>query len=59
MKVYLSGGMEHAAGEGADWRKEMTAWLAHNLGHDVVDPVVESAKISVWLFSLRSFLAQL
>ncbi|MDP6532768.1 MAG: hypothetical protein QF845_04545 [Candidatus Marinimicrobia bacterium] len=45
MKVYLSGGMEHAAGEGADWRKEMTAWLAHNLGHDVVDPVVESAKI--------------
>ena len=45
MKAYLSGGMEHAVGEGADWRKDLTKWLAENLGHDVVDPVVESAKI--------------
>ncbi|MBT3216061.1 MAG: hypothetical protein HOD97_07495 [Candidatus Marinimicrobia bacterium] len=45
MKAYLSGGMEHAVDDGADWRRDMTKWLAENLGHDVVDPVVESAKI--------------
>ncbi len=45
MIVYLSGAMEKAIGEGAGWRNEMTAWLRDNLGHGVVDPVVESEKL--------------
>jgi len=42
--AYLSGGMENAKNEGADWRNEMTTWLKENLGHDVIDPVLESEK---------------
>jgi hypothetical protein len=45
MIAYLSGAMERAQGEGAGWRKEMTRWLRAELGHDVIDPVEESAKI--------------
>lgn len=42
MIAYLSGAMEHAANEGADWRREMTTWLRQELGHDVIDPVQEA-----------------
>lgn len=44
MIAYLSGGMENADNDGADWRVEMTSWLRENLGHDVIDPVLESEK---------------
>lgn len=44
MISYLSGAMEHASDEGAGWRQEMTRWLAENLGHNVIDPVIESRK---------------
>ena len=44
MIAYLSGGMENAKDEGSDWRIKMTKWLKENLGHDVIDPVLESEK---------------
>ena len=45
MIAYLSGGMENANNDGADWRREITVWLRDNLGHSVVDPVIESNKL--------------
>tara|TARA_B100000214_G_scaffold98883_1_gene68857 strand:+ start:785 stop:1249 length:465 start_codon:yes stop_codon:yes gene_type:complete len=45
MIAYLSGGMENAPKEGSKWRIEMNVWLKTNLGHDVIDPVVESKKV--------------
>jgi hypothetical protein len=42
MKVYLSGGMEYAEGEGVNWRKEMQSWLESSIGHAVFNPNVES-----------------
>ncbi len=44
MRVYLSGGMEYADGEGVHWRKEMQQWLEHRLAHDVFNPNIESDK---------------
>ena len=44
MIAYLSGGMENAQNEGADWRSDMTNWLKGNLGHDTIDPVIETKK---------------
>ena len=44
MIAYLSGGMENAQNEGADWRSDMTNWLKENLGHDTIDPVIETKK---------------
>lgn len=45
MKAYLSGAMEYASGEGADWRKELTRWLETTLGHSVFNPVLESRRL--------------
>ena len=42
MRVYLSGGMEYADGEGVNWRKDMQEWLQSNLKHTVFNPNVES-----------------
>ena len=42
MRVYLSGGMEYAAGEGVHWRKDLQGWLEEHLRHDVFNPNVES-----------------
>ena len=33
MIVYLSGAMEFAENEGAEWRKNLTTWLESELGH--------------------------
>lgn len=44
MRVYLSGGMEYADGEGANWRGEMQNWLETELKHSVFNPNVESDK---------------
>lgn len=43
-RVYLSGGMEYADGEGVHWRKEMQEWLEQELKHSVFNPNVESQK---------------
>ena len=44
MRVYLSGGMEYADGEGARWRNEMQQWIERKLGHTVFNPNTESDK---------------
>jgi hypothetical protein len=44
-RVYLSGGMEYAADEGRDWRREMQDWLERELGCTVFNPNLESEKI--------------
>ena len=43
-RVYLSGGMEYAKDEGADWRGMMQSWILEELGHTVFNPNVESDK---------------
>lgn len=40
--VYLSGGMQFAAGNGADWRRTFGEWVRSDLGHTVLDPVQAS-----------------
>jgi hypothetical protein len=44
LKVYLSGGMEYAQNEGADWRNDLEEWFRNTLGHDVFNPNRESAR---------------
>lgn len=44
MRVYLSGGMEYADGEGVHWRKEMQQWIESSLRHSVFNPNVESER---------------
>lgn len=41
-RVYLSGGMEYADGEGVNWRRDIQEWIVHNLEHTVFNPNVES-----------------
>lgn len=43
-KAYLSGGMEYAQFEGADWRSEIEGWIRKTLGHAVFNPNTESAR---------------
>lgn len=43
-RVYLSGGMEYAPGEGRDWREELEAWLVGELGCTVFNPNRESER---------------
>jgi len=45
MIAYLSGAMENAADEGANWRDELTPWLKSELNHDVIDPVITSQEL--------------
>lgn len=45
MIAYLSGPIENAYNDGADWRIMMTKWLKVELGHEVFDPVVETKTI--------------
>ena len=42
MRVYLSGGMEYAVGEGARWRNALQSWLEGHLHHTVFNPNSES-----------------
>jgi hypothetical protein len=44
-RVYLSGGMEYAAGEGRDWRREMQSWLEARLACSVFNPNDESERL--------------
>jgi len=43
-RAYLSGGMEYAPREGANWRRMMGDWLRENLSHSAFNPTVESAR---------------
>ena len=43
-RVYLSGGMEYADGEGKSWRGELQSWLESTLHQSVFNPNVESDK---------------
>ena len=47
MIAYLSGAMEYAQNEGANWRIMMKDWLKVHLFHEVIDPVIESNKLVV------------
>jgi hypothetical protein len=42
LRAYLSGGMEYAKGEGADWRWDLEGWLQKTLGHSAYNPNTES-----------------
>ncbi len=42
-KAYLSGGMEYARREGADWRLEIEEWLRKTLSHSAFNPNRASA----------------
>src|SRR5512138_3891118 len=44
LRVYLSGGMEYAAGEGRDWRQQMQEWIESELGGTTFNPNVESER---------------
>ncbi|MFH2003609.1 MAG: hypothetical protein ABIK27_02525, partial [Bacteroidota bacterium] len=42
MRVYLSGGMEYADGEGIHWRQDLQNWIEKKLNHECFNPNVES-----------------
>ena len=46
MIAYLSGPIENAHNDGADWRNDITQWLKHNLNHQVFNPVTETQSIT-------------
>ena len=46
MIAYLSGPIENAENDGADWRKFITNWLKNNLGHSVFNPVEATQEIT-------------
>ena len=45
MIAYLSGPIENAHNDGADWRNDITIWLEKKLNHKVFNPVIETKKI--------------
>ena len=45
MIAYLSGPIENAANDGADWRELITPWLKDEIEHDVFNPVVATRKV--------------
>ena len=45
MIAYLSGPIENAANDGADWRELITPWLKDEIEHDVFNPVLATRKI--------------
>ena len=42
MIAYLSGPIENAHNDGADWRNDITDWLSKELNHQVFNPVIET-----------------
>ena len=42
MIAYLSGPIENAHNDGADWRNDITDWLGKELNHKVFNPVNET-----------------
>ena len=45
MIAYLSGPIENARNDGADWRNNITQWLGKELNHQVFNPVNETKNI--------------
>ena len=45
MIAYLSGPIENAHNDGADWRNNITEWLETKLNHKVFNPVIETKSI--------------
>ena len=45
MIAYLSGPIENAHNDGADWRNDITQWLGKELNHQVFNPVNETKSI--------------
>ena len=45
MIAYLSGPIENAENDGANWRDSITPWLKNEIEHYVFNPVVETRKI--------------
>ena len=46
MIAYLSGPIENAHNDGADWRNDITQWLEQDLNHRVFNPVTETQSIT-------------
>ncbi|MEL1223258.1 MAG: hypothetical protein VW522_03345 [Candidatus Neomarinimicrobiota bacterium] len=46
MIAYLSGPIENAHNDGADWRNDITYWLNKELNHQVFNPVSETKRIT-------------
>ena len=46
MIAYLSGPIEYAENDGADWRISLTDWLKNNVGHSVFNPVEATKEIT-------------
>ena len=51
MIAYLSGPIENAENDGADWRKSLTPWIKSTLSHKVFDPVIATRDITKGLTS--------
>ena len=49
MIAYLSGPIENAENDGADWRKLLTPWLEDTLNHKVFNPVKATRSITAGL----------
>jgi hypothetical protein len=45
MIAYLSGPIENATNDGANWRELISPWLKDEIEHDVFNPVVATRKI--------------
>ena len=45
MIAYLSGPIENAENDGANWRESITPWLKDEIKHDVFNPVLATRKI--------------
>ena len=46
MIAYLSGPIENAENDGADWRTSLSDWLNNNVGHSVFNPVEATHEIT-------------
>jgi len=49
--AYLSGPIENAENDGADWRKSLTPWIKNTLSHKVFNPVIATRDITKGLTS--------
>ena len=49
--AYLSGPIENAENDGADWRKSLTPWIKNTLNHKVFNPVIATRDITKGLTS--------
>mgnify|MGYP001400775810 FL=1 len=45
MIAYLSGPIENAENDGANWRELITPWLKDKIEHDVFNPVLATRKV--------------